>query len=260
MELVLERLDRDTWRPIDPGLVLAQGDRVRFKFRTNFDGYPLRHEPEHQRNLRAALPSRGNRPGQPHLRLDVNIRCPPPAPPSASPDPPATRWSTGWSPPRRLTDPAPRFHLPPAAKAPPPTLIPRCDDTILKSRGDCVDSSAGPKLVPRGEVPQNLASRHRTRTARPPLPAPEKHRGNLIPRAPDRPGDLRIPPGPQVTHPCDLSARTRCHASWSVNFLVAQAFSLPSERTRHLALSPAALRFSALRAPRQIHSLHLSSS
>src|SRR5260370_3203432 len=39
MELVLERLDRDIWRPIDPGLVLAQGERVRFKFRTNFDGY-----------------------------------------------------------------------------------------------------------------------------------------------------------------------------------------------------------------------------
>jgi hypothetical protein len=30
MELMLERLDGDTWRTIDPGLVLAQGDRVRF--------------------------------------------------------------------------------------------------------------------------------------------------------------------------------------------------------------------------------------
>ena len=30
-------------------------------------------------------------------------------------------------------------------------------DTILKSRGDCVDPTAGPKLVPRGEpLPQNL--------------------------------------------------------------------------------------------------------
>jgi hypothetical protein len=37
-------------------------------------------------------------------------------------------------------------------------LIPRCDDAILKARGDCVDSSAGPKLVPRdADVPQNLA-------------------------------------------------------------------------------------------------------
>ena len=39
MELVLERLDGDTWHIIDPGLVLAQGDRVRFKLRTNFDGF-----------------------------------------------------------------------------------------------------------------------------------------------------------------------------------------------------------------------------
>ncbi len=48
--------------------------------------------------------------------------------------------------------------MPPAAKTA-PTLIPRCDDTILKSRGDCVDPSAGPKLVPRGEaIPQNLTA------------------------------------------------------------------------------------------------------
>jgi hypothetical protein len=43
-------------------------------------------------------------------------------------------------------------------KGPPPTLIPRCDDTILKARGDCIDPTAGPKLVPRGDaVPQNMA-------------------------------------------------------------------------------------------------------
>ncbi|MEI9975923.1 MAG: DUF4384 domain-containing protein [Ignavibacteriota bacterium] len=39
MELSLERLDGNTWKAIDPALVLAQGDRVRFRFRTNFDGY-----------------------------------------------------------------------------------------------------------------------------------------------------------------------------------------------------------------------------
>ena len=39
MELMLERLDGSTWKTIDPALVLAQGDRVRFRFRTNFDGY-----------------------------------------------------------------------------------------------------------------------------------------------------------------------------------------------------------------------------
>jgi Domain of unknown function (DUF4384) len=40
----------------------------------------------------------------------------------------------------------------------PVVLHPRCDDTILKARGDCVDSSAGPRLVPRGEaLPDVLA-------------------------------------------------------------------------------------------------------
>ena len=46
MEITLERLDGDAWRAVDPGLVLAQGDRVRFRYRTNFDGYlyGFRHE------------------------------------------------------------------------------------------------------------------------------------------------------------------------------------------------------------------------
>jgi hypothetical protein len=48
-----------------------------------------------------------------------------------------------------------------------PTLIPRCDDTILRARGDCVDSSAGPKLVPRGTaIPQNLTAQGATAAQR----------------------------------------------------------------------------------------------
>jgi hypothetical protein len=59
--------------------------------------------------------------------------------------------------PARLTDASPG-NPPAAMKGTPGSLMPRCDDTILKSRGDCVDPTAGPKLVPRGEeLPQNLA-------------------------------------------------------------------------------------------------------
>src|SRR5262249_13122066 len=39
MELMLERLDGNDWHTIDPALVLNQGDRVRFRFRTSFNGY-----------------------------------------------------------------------------------------------------------------------------------------------------------------------------------------------------------------------------
>ena len=39
MEIMLDRFDGGSWHSIDPGLVLEQADRVRFRFRTNFDGY-----------------------------------------------------------------------------------------------------------------------------------------------------------------------------------------------------------------------------
>jgi len=48
---------------------------------------------------------------------------------------------------------------PPKQKQPPQNLIPRCDDTILRARGLCVDSSAGPKRVQEQDaLPENLAS------------------------------------------------------------------------------------------------------
>src|SRR5690349_8243499 len=39
VEIVLERNESSAWKAIDPGLVLGQGDLVRFRFRTTFDGY-----------------------------------------------------------------------------------------------------------------------------------------------------------------------------------------------------------------------------
>jgi hypothetical protein len=156
MELVLERLDRDTWRPIDPGLVLAQGERVRFKFRTNFDGYLYVMNQSTSGTYEQLFPRQET--GQDN-RIAAATEYQVPATSAAFRIAgPAGYETVYWLvTPARLTDAAPRYPPPPANKAAPPTLIPRCDDTILKSRGDCVDPSAGPKLVPRGEpLPQNL--------------------------------------------------------------------------------------------------------
>jgi hypothetical protein len=156
MELVLERLDRDTWRAIDPGLVLAQGDRVRFKFRTNFDGYLYVMNQSTSGTYEQLFPR--DETGRDN-RISASREYQVPATSAAFRIAgPAGYETVYWLvAPARLTDSVPRSQPPPAAKAAPPTLIPRCDDTILKSRGDCVDPSAGPKLVPRGEaLPQNL--------------------------------------------------------------------------------------------------------
>jgi hypothetical protein len=47
---------------------------------------------------------------------------------------------------------------PPPRPEPPGSLRPRCDDSILKSRGECIDDSAGVRPVKPGEtLPSNLA-------------------------------------------------------------------------------------------------------
>jgi hypothetical protein len=157
MELLLERLDRDTWHAIDPGLVLNQGDRVRFKFRTNFDGYLYVMNQSTSGTYEQLFPREET--GQDN-RIGASKEYQVPATSAAFRIAgPAGYETVYWLvTPARLSDSAPRYQPPsPAMKSAPPTLIPRCDDTILKSRGDCVDPSAGPKLVPRGEaLPQNL--------------------------------------------------------------------------------------------------------
>ena len=156
MELVLERLDGDSWRAIDPGLVLAQGDRVRFKFRTNFDGFLYVMNQSTSGTYEQLFPRQET--GQDNAIAASREYQVPATSAAFRIAGPAGFETVYWLvSPARLNDTAPRYQPPPATKAAPPTLIPRCDDTILKSRGDCVDPSAGPKLVPRGEpLPQNL--------------------------------------------------------------------------------------------------------
>jgi hypothetical protein len=190
MELVLERLDRDTWRTIDPGLVLAQGDRVRFKFRTNFDGYLYVMNQSTSGNYEQLFPT--DQAGQDN-RISASKEYQVPATSAAFRIAgPAGHEVVYWLvTPGRLNEGAPRYQPPPARKAPPAALIPRCDDTILKSRGDCVDPTAGPKLVPRGEtMPQNFTLGLGRE------PRDLLFRRDLVSGIPHRPRDLRVPAGP----------------------------------------------------------------
>jgi Domain of unknown function (DUF4384) len=158
IELMLERLDGDTWKTIDPGLVLNQGDRVRFKFKTNFDGYLYVMNQSTSGKYEQLFP--GEETGQDNrIVASTEYRVPATSTVFKVAGPAGHEVVYWLVTPSRLKDAPPRLGPPPASKSAPITLIPRCDDTILHARGDCVDSSAGPKLVPRGaEIPQNIAA------------------------------------------------------------------------------------------------------
>ena len=152
MELLLDRLDGKDWRLIDPGLILASGDRVRFRFRTNFDGYLYVTNRSSSGKYEQLFPRADT--GEDNRILASHEYQVPATSTLFRIAGPAGYETVYW-----LVSPTPM-----AAGAPPPhedrpiVLHPRCDDTILKARGDCVDSSAGPRLVPRGEVlPDTLA-------------------------------------------------------------------------------------------------------
>lgn len=155
MELMLERLDGDTWRGIDPGLVLNQGDRVRFKFRTNFDGFLYVMNQSTSGKYEQLFPREDT--GQQNQISASREYLVPATSAAFRISGPAGHEIVYWLvTPAKLTG-SPRTTPPPSAPRPAPVLIPRCDDTVLKARGDCVDSSAGPKLIPRGEqIPAHL--------------------------------------------------------------------------------------------------------
>jgi hypothetical protein len=159
MEIQLERMDGSTWRTIDPGRVLAQGDRVRFRFRTNFDGYLYVMNQSTSGKYEQLFPREETGTDNKVVAgKDYNV---PATQTLFRISGPAGHEIVYWMmTPARLTDAVPEYKPLPPPPAPgrvPPNLIPRCDDALFKARGECIDSSAGPKLVPRGaDIPANL--------------------------------------------------------------------------------------------------------
>jgi len=153
MEIVLERHEGSAWHVIDPGLVLDQGDEVRFRFRTNFDGYLYVSNHSTSGKYDQLFPreetGRDNR-----VAAGQEYRVPATATAFRIAGPAGHETVYWLVSPVRLGDAPPRLEFPEEHH----NLIPRCDDARMKARGDCVDSSAGPKLVPRDiGIPQSLS-------------------------------------------------------------------------------------------------------
>jgi hypothetical protein len=158
MELMLERLDGSTWKTIDPALVLAQGDRVRFRFRTNFDGYLYVTNQSTSGKYEQLFP-RAETGQDNHIAAGKDYRVPATSVAFRIAGPPGHEVVYWLVSPVRLTEMPANPTLPTPGHTTPLTLMPRCDDGVMKARGDCVDSTAGPKLIPRDvDVSKDLAA------------------------------------------------------------------------------------------------------
>jgi hypothetical protein len=148
IEITLEQRTGDKWMAVDPALVFDRDARVRFRFRTNFDGYLYVTNQSTSGAYRTLFPSeetgRENRveSGKEYLvpATEGWFRIAGPAGHDI------VYWLLT---PTELGRPEPpaRLPLPPPPPLPPDgsSLTPRCDDTLLRARGECLDSSAGPR-------------------------------------------------------------------------------------------------------------------
>jgi hypothetical protein len=140
MEVVLERLEQGAWKVIEPSLVLEKNDRVRFRFRANFAGflYVTNRSTSHTTTLLFPRQDTG-----PDNRILPNREYLVPATRGAfRVEGPEGYDIVAWTvSPVELGRPEPPS--PPAEL--PPNMIPRCDDTVFRARGKCVDTAAGPQ-------------------------------------------------------------------------------------------------------------------
>lgn len=159
MELTLERREGDAWRAVDPGLVFNTNDRVRFRMRADFDGYLYVMNQSTSGNYELLFP-RQDTGEQNQIQAGKEYVVPATQGWFRISGPPGqdvlywmvTPLSIGSQPKYQPLPPPPKIGTVPSS------MTPRCDDTLLKARGECIDSSAGPRSVrPQEQLPENLS-------------------------------------------------------------------------------------------------------
>jgi hypothetical protein len=162
MEISLERREAGAWHTVDPGLVLEQNDRVRFRFHTNFDGYLYVMNQSTSGTYSMLFPGEETgRENQIHAGKDYAV----PATETlfriaGPPGHEIVYWMVS---PAELRTGEEHQYVPlppppPKEKRTPSNMTPRCDDALFRARGACIDTSAGPKSVTSRELlPDNLA-------------------------------------------------------------------------------------------------------
>jgi Domain of unknown function (DUF4384) len=157
IRLTVEREGPSGWREVNPATVFDSGDRVRFRVSTNFPGflYVMNNGTSGGYELLFPRSDTGSD-NQVETGKEYTV-------------PAFQGWFRISGPPGQdviywVISPVDLGHTyrplpppPPKTSQIPPSLHPRCDDTVLKARGECLDDSAGVKPVTSDEsLPSNL--------------------------------------------------------------------------------------------------------
>jgi hypothetical protein len=157
IQLTVERQDSSGWHQVNAASVFESGDRLRFHVSSNYAGYlyAMNHGTSGSYELLFPRSDTGS-----DNRMDASRDYVVPASQgwfkvSGPPGHDVIYWLVSPVELGREYRPLPP---PPPKSALPPAFTPRCDDAIFKSRGDCIDTSAGVKPVEPGEkLPANLS-------------------------------------------------------------------------------------------------------
>jgi len=156
VKLTVERQEASAWKKVDAALVFNSGDKLRFHVSSSFTGYlyVMNHGTSGAYELLFPRNDTGS-----DNRIEAGKDYVVPA---------AQGWFKVSGPaghdvvywvisPMKLGNEARTLPPPPPRPDLPLSFHPRCDDTIFKSRGDCIDTSAGVKPLKEGEAtPRNL--------------------------------------------------------------------------------------------------------
>lgn len=141
MEVVLEKREANAWKTIDPGLVLNKNEKVRFRFKANFNGFLYVTNVGSGGSSTLLFPRQDT--GTMNRIVAGKEYLVPATTGSFRIDGPEGHDVVTWMvSPVELTRPTPATE-PQAVDT--STLKPRCDDAIFKARGQCVDTGAGPR-------------------------------------------------------------------------------------------------------------------
>jgi|SRR5581483_76526 len=157
IRLVVEREEGSGWRAMNPSTVFAANDRLRFRVTTNFSGYLYVMNQGTTGTYELLFP-RTDTGSDNRVEAGREYLVPATAGWFRVSGPPGQDLMYWMVSPVDLERGYQRLPPPPKDPNLPPSLHPRCDDQVLKARGECIDNSAGVRPVQPGEtLPPNLS-------------------------------------------------------------------------------------------------------